>query len=105
MLIMMIMPYSLFFELQRRRGEREREEYYVDEREQYERLDYHREHQSRSSMGSSGGGGGGGMGPSDYAQYHPHHRRGEERQAMIQLSPRERAERERRMERILGAGR
>ncbi|KAK3860357.1 hypothetical protein Pcinc_033589 [Petrolisthes cinctipes] len=87
----------------RRRGEREREDYYVDEREQYERIDYHREHQGRSGMGSGGGGGGGGLGPSDYAQYHAHHRRGEERQALIQLSPRERAERERRMERILGA--
>ncbi|XP_064102083.1 cyclin-dependent kinase 11B-like isoform X2 [Macrobrachium nipponense] len=78
----------------RRRG-REREDYYIDDRE-YEHVDYHREH-----IPSRGGGMGRGvMGPGDYQQ-HVHHRRDEP--PMMQLSPRERAERDRRMERFLVA--
>ncbi|XP_042211052.1 cyclin-dependent kinase 11B-like isoform X3 [Homarus americanus] len=73
---------------ERRRG-REREEYYVDEREQYDSMEYHREHQGRGGMG-------GGMGENEYAPY-PHHRR------EVQLSPRERAERDRRRDRFLVA--
>ncbi|XP_071538686.1 uncharacterized protein Pitslre isoform X2 [Panulirus ornatus] len=77
-----------------RRRERDREDYYVDDREPYERIDYHRDHQGRGGMG-------GGMSANDYPAY-PHHRRDE--RPSVQLSPRERAERDRRMERFLVAG-
>nr|XP_027237095.1 cyclin-dependent kinase 11B-like isoform X1 [Penaeus vannamei] len=82
-------------EMERRRDRGRDIEYYIDEKDQYEHLDYHREHSSRGGMGS------GGMGASEHPAY-VHHRR--EDRMMVQLSPRERAERERRMERFLVAG-
>ncbi|XP_037782696.1 cyclin-dependent kinase 11B-like isoform X3 [Penaeus monodon] len=81
-------------EMERRRDRGRDIEYYIDEKDQYEHLDYHREHSSRGGMGS------GGMGASEHPAY-VHHRR--EDRMMVQLSPRERAERERRMERFLVA--
>lgn len=80
-------------DMDRRRG-RDRDEYYIDERE-YEHQDYHREH-----VPTRGGMARGGAGGIDYQQ-HNHHRRDEF--PLTQLSPRERAERERRMERFLVA--
>ncbi|XP_042865958.1 cyclin-dependent kinase 11B-like isoform X3 [Penaeus japonicus] len=82
-------------EMERRRDRGRDIEYYIDDKDQYEPIDYHREHSSRGGMG------GGGMGASDHPAY-VHHRR--EDRIMVQLSPRERAERERRMERFLVAG-
>ncbi|KAK7080185.1 hypothetical protein SK128_020452, partial [Halocaridina rubra] len=77
-----------------RRRMREREEYYIDDRD-YEHADYHREHiSSRGAMGR------GMMGGSDHQAYN-HHRRDD--LPLVQLSPRERAERDRRMERFLVA--
>ncbi|XP_050697330.1 cyclin-dependent kinase 11B-like isoform X2 [Eriocheir sinensis] len=93
-------------EMERRR-EREHEEYYIDEREAYEQhLEYRREHQGRGNMGGGVGGGGGLGGEYATAGYGvQHHRRDDrvERAPLSQLSPRERAERDRRMERFLVA--
>ncbi|XP_063847761.1 LOW QUALITY PROTEIN: cyclin-dependent kinase 11B-like [Scylla paramamosain] len=85
-------------EMQERRRDREHEEYYIDERESYEHLDYRREHQGRGASGGHGRQQWGMAG--DYGAY-THHRR--EERALPQLSPRERAERDRRMERLLVA--